>query len=101
MKITLIVFPKKIILWDNWAIFGRTMMCCRNCGSALIIFLKILQNERGEEMHQSYISALKKLSCGNWATSGLKMMCPQNSGSALMIFLKTLLNETNQEVHQN
>ena len=72
------------------AISGREMTCPRNYGSALRIFFKLLLNERGQEVHESYSNgSFKKVLFGaNSSFLGPKMARPNNYGSALSIFCK-------------
>ena len=41
-------------------ISGREMACPYSSGSTLKIFLKFLFNERGQEVHESYVNGFPK-----------------------------------------
>lgn len=51
-------FPAKILIGGSWVIFGPKMACP---GSILMIFLKNLHNESGQEVHQSCINSLNAI----------------------------------------
>ena len=52
MKIILMVFWKKILLWGNHTIFVPKIKCSHNSGSAAMTFSRILLSERGKEVGQ-------------------------------------------------
>ena len=46
-------FQKKILAQSKQVISGLKILLCRISGSALTNFFKILNNERGQEIHQN------------------------------------------------
>ena len=50
----------KTICLVSWAILNPKMTCCCNSGSALTMFLKILDNERGQLVHENYINVFSE-----------------------------------------
>ena len=50
----------KTICLGSWAILNPKMTCCCNSGSALTMFLKILDNERGQLVHENYINVFSE-----------------------------------------
>ena len=58
MKVILMVFLKKPYL-GKWLFMDPKMIRPNNFGSTLTIFLQILHNNRGQEVHGSYINGLK------------------------------------------
>ena len=73
MKVILIVFPKKILIQNYWAILGRKTVHPCNSGSAVRIFM---HNERGQGVHGSSVNDFPKTAY------------PHNFRSALRTFLK-------------
>ena len=49
MKIILMVFLRKAILWGNQAIFGPKIKCTRKSGYAPMTFSKILLSKKGKK----------------------------------------------------
>lgn len=62
IKILLMVFPKKSLLWSNWIIFGSKIMHPYNSGLAGTIFGKILLSESGQEVDQNYVNGFSAIS---------------------------------------
>ena len=53
MRMILIIFKKKKILWGKWTILGPKLGDPHNSGSALGIFLKIFHSEKGQYVDES------------------------------------------------
>ena len=70
------------------AISAGEMACLHNSGSALRMFVKLLLNEKDQEVHESYINCFsgKFLFGANRPFLGPKMARSHNSGSVLRIF---------------
>ena len=65
--------------------------------------LKILHNDRCQEIYEIYISDFwkKDLVEGEWVIVGSEMLCPQNSGSAHKDIFIILHSEWGEEAHGN
>ena len=63
------VFPKKILIWNCWAILGRKTAHPRNSGSAIRIFL---HNERGQGVHGTSVNGFPKTACPHYFRSALR-----------------------------
>ena len=83
MKMISIFFKKKLFAANEpfWA--QNLWIPCKN-------FLKILHNEKGQQVYESNNNGLyqKKIALDKWSILGPKMTHPYNFGSALRIFLK-------------
>ena len=66
------------------------MLYPHNSGFAPSIFLKMYNNEKGQQVHKNYINGFseKILVCPKWGVMGPKMKYSYNSGFALSFFLK-------------
>ena len=61
MEIILTAFLKKILIWGKCAILDLKIVQCRNSKD----FFEILHNERGQEVHGTYINGFpEKISFG-------------------------------------
>ena len=69
MKVILIVFPKKILIQNYWAILGRETAHPRNAIPTVRIFL---HNERGQAVHGSSVDGFPNTAYPHNFRSALK-----------------------------